>query len=214
MFHVNCAFSNSCFYSLRLIAPVLKDHGVEYERGKFNEKLANGSVNMSSTHKLMKEAVTKVWASGKATLEALRAGDADAFAAVHTEAMVSLVTQSGPINIVTLPATLLFDMSRMVRTQFLFGSLVQFGSMVVVLTQWIKTFGDNASTHAMRQILSDLIKMVTSDMSIGEFVFDFVKDTWFQRLDSSNLADELARNMLKFQIEALKNDDSTIKKLM
>jgi hypothetical protein len=175
----SCAVSNLCFYSLRLIAPVLKNHGVDYERGKFNEKLASGSVTMSSTHKLMKEAVTKVWASGKATLEALRAGDAEAFAAVHTEAMVSLVTQSGPINIATLPATLLLDMSRMVKTQFLFGSLVQFGSMVVVLTQWIKTFGDNTSTHAMRQILSDIIKMVTSDMSIGEFVFDFVKDTWF-----------------------------------
>ena len=35
--------------SLRLIAPVVKDHGVDYERGKFQDKLNDGSLTLART---------------------------------------------------------------------------------------------------------------------------------------------------------------------
>ena len=31
---------------MRLIAPVIKDHGIDYERGKFQDKLSNGSLTL------------------------------------------------------------------------------------------------------------------------------------------------------------------------
>ena len=34
---------------LRLIAPVIKDHGVDYERGKFQDKLDDGSLTLERT---------------------------------------------------------------------------------------------------------------------------------------------------------------------
>ena len=34
---------------LRLIAPVIKDHGVDYERGKFQDKLDNGTLTLERT---------------------------------------------------------------------------------------------------------------------------------------------------------------------
>jgi hypothetical protein len=33
-------------HSLRLIAPIISDHGVDYERGKFQAKLSNGSLTL------------------------------------------------------------------------------------------------------------------------------------------------------------------------
>ena len=34
---------------LRLIAPVIKDHGIDYERGKFADKLKDGSLTLERT---------------------------------------------------------------------------------------------------------------------------------------------------------------------
>ena len=35
--------------SLRLIAPVIRDHGIEYEQGKFQEKLNSGALRLAQT---------------------------------------------------------------------------------------------------------------------------------------------------------------------
>ena len=40
------SFSNSVFSSLRLIAPVVRDHGVEYQQGKFNAKVVDGTYTL------------------------------------------------------------------------------------------------------------------------------------------------------------------------
>ena len=37
------------FSRLRLIAPVIKDHGIDYERGKFQDKLRDGTVTLERT---------------------------------------------------------------------------------------------------------------------------------------------------------------------
>jgi hypothetical protein len=36
-------------HRLRLIAPVIRDHGIDYERGKFQDKLANGTLTVERT---------------------------------------------------------------------------------------------------------------------------------------------------------------------
>ena len=40
---------------LRLIAPVIKDHGVDYERGKFQEKLDEGALTLERTEATARE---------------------------------------------------------------------------------------------------------------------------------------------------------------
>jgi hypothetical protein len=39
-------------FSLRLISPVIKDHGVDYERGKFQDKLRDGTLTLVNTEVL------------------------------------------------------------------------------------------------------------------------------------------------------------------
>jgi hypothetical protein len=35
-------FTDNYFRSLRLISPVIREHGIDYERGKFQDKLNDG----------------------------------------------------------------------------------------------------------------------------------------------------------------------------
>lgn len=42
---------------LRIIAPVIAEHGVDYERGKFDSALADGSVTLDNTHRWLELAV-------------------------------------------------------------------------------------------------------------------------------------------------------------
>ena len=39
--------------SLRLIAPVIREHSIEYEQGKFNEKLNNGVLTLVRTEVIL-----------------------------------------------------------------------------------------------------------------------------------------------------------------
>ncbi len=40
------SFSNSVFSSLRLIAPVVRDHGIEYQQGKFKARVEDGTYTL------------------------------------------------------------------------------------------------------------------------------------------------------------------------
>ena len=43
------ALNHFFFNSLRLISPVIGEHGVDYERGKFQDKLDDGSLTLKNT---------------------------------------------------------------------------------------------------------------------------------------------------------------------
>ena len=45
-FDIFSLYSNSVFSSLRLIAPVVRVHGVEYQQGKFKAKVENGTYTL------------------------------------------------------------------------------------------------------------------------------------------------------------------------
>lgn len=46
---VNAIRIDSANAMLRLIAPVIKNHGIDYERGKFADKLKNGTFTLEKT---------------------------------------------------------------------------------------------------------------------------------------------------------------------
>ena len=49
MERVNAIRIDSANAMLRLIAPVIKNHGIDYERGKFADKLKNGTFTLEKT---------------------------------------------------------------------------------------------------------------------------------------------------------------------
>jgi hypothetical protein len=48
-----CVFSNLSQTSLRLIAPVMLNHGIVYEREKFQTRLENGTCTLDRTKVVM-----------------------------------------------------------------------------------------------------------------------------------------------------------------
>ncbi len=120
---------------LRLIAPVIREHGLDYARGKFADKIRDGTLTTDRTiawlHRAMASApadITERFADGlpSAALE------------MHALAIVSLVgSNAAPVTAETAPETLLFDVHRLVSMQQQFESLlsIQAAFLVVASTK-------------------------------------------------------------------------------
>jgi hypothetical protein len=110
---------------LRLIAPVVRDHGVDYERGKFQEKLDRGAITTERT---------------AAWLRAAASGSTDVVK-VHSLAMRALVTGETPVSPEMLPETLEFDLGRLVGLQAAFGRLVDQCTVLVTASHFVRVLG-------------------------------------------------------------------------
>ena len=106
---------------LRLIAPVIKDHGIDYERGKFADKLGDGTLTLERTTSwFMRTMETEIELASLA-----RGGCRIAAMKLHAAAIVSLVSDgAAPVKATTVPETLRFDASRLETMQKEFASLV------------------------------------------------------------------------------------------
>ena len=84
---------------LRLMVPVINDHGIEYERGKFQDKLNDGSLTLDRTracvHYVLRRELLHHDADG-ALAAALRNGDGGAHVRIHTVMLLHLVSGDPP----------------------------------------------------------------------------------------------------------------------
>ena len=108
---------------LRLISPVIRDHGIDYERGKFQDKLANGTLTLERTTRWINDTLRQEVDGRSVDLAALTAGLPTAFMAVHSAAMVRLVTELCAARADTLPETLQLDVHRIASLQVEFRYL-------------------------------------------------------------------------------------------
>ena len=147
---------------LRLIAPVIKDHGIDYERGKFQDKLNDGSLTLERTQVLCyivlivhiyrirfaskANCILQAWirlnlrrevASKAVDLETLLEGKASSFVHVHSAAMLALVADQMTIKPDICPETLLFDVHRISLLQREFQYIVTSVTMLITATHSI-----------------------------------------------------------------------------
>ena len=84
---------------LRLVSPVIRDHGVDYERGKFQDKISSGALTVERTSAWLKE-------SRQST---------------HNDTLVDgitrLIASMEPLRVAACPETLLMDVSRICKFQ-------------------------------------------------------------------------------------------------
>ena len=136
---------------LRLIAPVIKDHGVDYERGKFQDKIADGSLTLERTEVIpcsyaalahltpfvqawIKLVIRQEITVGAVSNDDLLEGKARAFVHVHSAAMLHLVAGDSTVKADTAPETLLFDVHRVATLQREFQVLVTASTMLITAT--------------------------------------------------------------------------------
>lgn len=224
-----------CVCSLRLISPVIKEHGIDYERGKFQDKLDNGSLTLQRTevwdcmdvdemfdifiyyyhhHKLIPSLIFQKWirdtvSSKPASMVTdLVAGKASAFVNVHTSAMISLIASSVPVTLETTPETLMFDVHRLSLIQQEFARLVN-GATALVIANHAIIGSDKTPSAEKRQVISGLSDLLAS----GGF---FNAAEFCSNLDSAGvLVDAEARNkFLKSVTQSTENVNDPVRQLM
>eukprot|EP00291_Cryptomonas_curvata_P028949 CAMPEP_0172213412 /NCGR_PEP_ID=MMETSP1050-20130122/37578_1 /TAXON_ID=233186 /ORGANISM="Cryptomonas curvata, Strain CCAP979/52" /LENGTH=610 /DNA_ID=CAMNT_0012894241 /DNA_START=380 /DNA_END=2212 /DNA_ORIENTATION=+ len=147
---------------LRLIAPVIKDHGVDYERGKFQDKLNDGSLTLERTRAWIRECLWHEVAAKAVGLAGLLSGQASAYASIHSAAMLALVADPAPLRADRCPETLLFDVHRLSLLQREFQRVVTSATMLVTATHGISA-ARNLNPAEISSVLTSVKELFTSD---------------------------------------------------
>jgi hypothetical protein len=114
---------------LRLISPVIRDHGADYERGKFEDKLKNGTLTLERTTAWFERTMTVESDLTKLARDGCRVSALK----LHAAAIVSLVSGAVPVKADTVPETLVFDAARLATIHQQFSSLLAFETAVTVV---------------------------------------------------------------------------------
>lgn len=97
---------------LRLIAPIIGEHGIVYEQENFSDKLANGSITLARTRSWLASAVASAVTDGLVTHEQLLSGNAGAYTVVLRRGYLSIVSGTEAFPIEACPETLVLDHMR------------------------------------------------------------------------------------------------------
>ena len=114
---------------MAVLAPIVAEYGVYYERERFQDKVADGTFTLDRTAHWIRFAVEK-------DVEALRRGEAAALERVHTAMVLSVVTD-GRVDTVrreTCPETLFMDVPRLAVLQREYRYLATAMTQLVTLT--------------------------------------------------------------------------------
>jgi hypothetical protein len=146
---------------LRLIAPVIKDHGVEYARSHVdkNEKETEASdgvgVFFDRTRVWVRQCIGASCSSSSVQLQDLTINDngkARAFNTVLREGIVSLVANTGAFNPASLAESLALDRYRLAKMHGEFQSQVTFASALVLLQEYLVRHREKSA----RSVLADV----------------------------------------------------------
>jgi hypothetical protein len=140
---------------LRLIAPVIKDHGVDYERGKFQEKVDDGSLTLERTTAWIRLTLRREVALNAVRIEDLMSGTAGAFVHVHSAAVLSLVCEQKTATTDVSPETLSMDVHRIYLLQREFRNITAAATMMVTAAHSIA--GNAADLPVLSKICDILV---------------------------------------------------------
>ena len=145
---------------LRLISPAIQEHGVLFERNRFEEKLKEGHLTLERTTAWIHHAITKP--------EDLVGASVSAYLDVHMEAICSLVTQpqSTIITASTCPETLLFDVDHLVTLQKAFRSQATAATMMMTLAAALPPA--DLAKHKARLVEILAVENLNAEEAIGK----------------------------------------------
>jgi hypothetical protein len=149
---------------LRLIAPVIEEHGVLYEVGKFDEKINAGSITLDRTTAWLRSAL------------ASSPGASTPIPQLHTRAMISLVFRPEPLTQDSIPETLALDVRHLAPLQSEVHYITSAATLLIMAARVLgedntqpyatpESIQDNAAIHA--QIADTLVKANFSDDDQG-----------------------------------------------
>ena len=179
---------------LRLIAPIIKDHGIDYERGKMKDKLNDGTLTLERTKAWIELAV-----KAGSSIDDLVEGKVAAYIGTYTDAMLSIITQPGSITAEHVPETLMMDVSRINALRRDFDFVTSATTAVLAVQSYAKPT-EECMTRVTKVFLDD----TRMDDAIDRI------DTELAQV----VIGEDVRLKAKFAIQRMAVDNSPIKKLI
>ena len=125
---------------LRLVSPVIRDNGIDYEQGKYNARLAGG-LNERNTVAYVIGGIVKAVAANLTDVDSLRSGSPAAFEKVAVTAFIDCILNVRDRDI---PETLVFDAFEMPKIEDGFKCMAR-------LTAMFTGFASSVKLHIMGQ---------------------------------------------------------------
>ena len=145
---------------LRLIAPVIKDHGIDYERAHFERKVREGALSLRRTRAWLRAAVREEVASQRIALEDLTSKNQSkpaAFLAVLSAGAAALVTGAAAPRAADCPETLLLDVARLGALNAAFRAGVRAAAVLVLVAQRLAAAHERAPAPLLEEVAQRLL---------------------------------------------------------
>jgi hypothetical protein len=142
---VNAMRMDAANARLRLIAPVVRDHGVEYARGKMREKIKSGAVTLNGTRAWLKESMRRLVGDQATLIGDVAQGNAASLIIAHGSALVDLIENKS----LAIPETLKFDANRINTMRTKYEWLVFYSVVLVTVKHCRQVRNVGASAEAV-----------------------------------------------------------------
>lgn len=145
---------------LRLIAPIIRAHGIEYERQSFERKRKANEISVDKTDEWIKRARTAEIQAGAVAEKDITAGKPETYKLIHTSAVLALVTGEQPVTSETCPETLRLDLHRLQQAH----AEYRFCSFMAPLLMHMLKFAcvKNEKTKEWKEVNAKLLNLCTS----------------------------------------------------
>jgi len=191
---------------LRLIAPVIKDHGIDYERGKFQDKLNDGTLTLERTTSWINDAVSELVTGRHDVLHRLLEGEPSEFVKVHCEAVLSIVTERkiAP-RAEAVPETLMMDIARLQNMRKEFDYIAEAATVMVAVTSVCRPPEDVMRSVSNLAIELDAMDVLTDrvDMELQPHVTEEVRRKARESINDWTRTNSPVRKLMEGRIRSV-----------
>ena len=191
---------------LKLLAGLMREQGVEYEREKFQLKLDGGTFSLQRTTAWIKNNAKIAWADNGGDNNKNNNGGVSAII-IHLSAMLALVVNlPAPIAKNTIPETLQLDVHHLIIARFNFNLIVKNTVLLVMANQAICS-GGGGSTSSSADAKKTMMTLLLFSKSLIELM---LKENDFDGTIMAGFRKELEK--VELPSSSCCNDDDAAKK--
>jgi hypothetical protein len=158
---------------LKMVLPVLRDHGVEYERDKMELKLSAKSLSLKNTTALIHFTISNDVTAGRMNIENLTINESTktaSYTSIMNSVVVELVVDVNAMTPTTFPEVWHLDSRRIVEVQSAFKLLVRVGSVVVIVGSNMQRFVDTSPTVFLDTLIKRLLSAPDSEHDLKSMI--------------------------------------------
>jgi hypothetical protein len=200
-------------HRLRQLAPVIKDHGVDYERTKFQERLDSG-LTLARTIASVQSAIAQARQLEVVNEPALRSGTVASFVAVHTLVLMSTITCAQLAQPDNVPETLLLDVQRLEEMQRHYHVAVNHFTLLTHVSNFLGTHAPTVQESVKRNVIEATAKNIIDDIYLEVYDTDMVCGAALAAITALEIPDHDKMDCFTKAVKEIREPGNQIRRLM